>query len=413
MPFCDTPMNDRERFEAVMHYRPFDRGVIQDFQCWDETPDVWHEYGLPAEVAYANWHEFFGFDRFWDSFGCQTLLHPELETTVLADEGDTEVIRTNEGATIRRHKYASSIPVHLDHLLKDRDSWERHFKWRLDPARPDRLWPDMQERFRQHCHRDYPLSIGAGSMFGMLRNWMGLEGVSYIQYDDPALFAEMIQTIGHCIVGTLERVLSEADRAGVTYDLANMWEDMTFAQGPLLSVEKFKEHLVPHYRRITALLREHGVDLVMLDSDGDVSLLLPHWLEAGVNVIFPLEVGTWGTDPLKVRRQYGQALRICGGFDKHILARGQNEITREIERLAPLVEEGGFIPFCDHRVPPDVSPENYVHYVRKAKEVWGRGLASLRPTGELSRLAPRFGQPYDFQAVFASRATPFSEHSSD
>lgn len=403
MPFRDEPMTDRQRFQAIMNYQPADRGFIQDFQAWDETADVWHAYGLPADVtSHRGWAEFFGFDRFWDTLSCQPLLHPDLPTKVLADEGDTQVIQNSDGAIVRRHKYASSIPAHLDHLLKDRRSWEEHFKPRLVPTR-DRLWPDMQARLAAVRDRDYPLAIWAGSTFGKLRDWMGLEGVSYVQYDDPSLFSEMIGTMGDCIVGTLELVLAEADRAGVRYDLAQMWEDMSFASGPLMSVEHFDRYLVPQYERITATLRAHGVDLVMLDSDGDVSLLLPRWLKAGVNVAFPLEVGTWGLDAVAVRRTFGPELRLCGAFDKHILARTPDDISREIDRLAPLVEEGGFIPFCDHRVPPDVSFTNYLHYVERARQVWGRGRANLRPMGRPNQAAPRFGQPYEYRSFLDAR----------
>ena len=41
-----------------------------------------------------------------------------------------------------------------------------------------------------------------------------------------------------------------------------------------------------------------------------------------------------------------------------------------------------FIPFCDHRVPPDVPLSNYIHYLKQAKRVWGLGLEDLAPTGE-------------------------------
>ena len=311
MPFANQPMTDRERFLAIMNYRPFDRGFLQDFRAWDEVADIWHEYGLPASVTVDEtvWSAFWGFDRFWDSLNCQPLLHPELETVVLADEGDTVVVRDNDGVTVRRHKVASSIPTHLDHLLKDRETWERHFRWRLDGTRQERLWPDMEARLLAHKDRDYILSVYAGSLFGILRNWMGLEAVSYVQYDDPKLFAEMVQTLGDSIVGTLEQVLAVADRVGVRYDLANMWEDMSYSHGPLISPRKFTEHLLPQYKRITQVLRDHGLSLVLLDSDGDVSQLLPLWLEAGVNIAFPLEIGTWGADPCRVRREFG---RECG-----------------------------------------------------------------------------------------------------
>ena len=135
---------------------------------------------------------------------------------------------------------------------------------------------------------------------------------------------------------------------------------------------------MPHYRRITVLLHKYGVDVVWLDCDGDISRLVPMWLDAGVNCMFPLEVGTWGADPLKYRREYGKDLLIMGGFDKHLLQRNKAQIEAEVYRLAPLIEEGGYIGFCDHRVPPDVPLENYRFYLETVREVWGHGV-NLQP----------------------------------
>ncbi len=149
------------------------------------------------------------------------------------------------------------------------------------------------------------------------------------------------------------------------------------------------------------MLASYGTDIIMLDSDGDSRPLIPGWLESGVNVAFPLEVGTWNNDPIAARKQFGKELRIAGAFSKRILAAGKEAIDAEIDRLAPLVEAGGFIPFCDHRVPPDVSLDDYLHYVRRAKEVWGKGAADLLPTGEIDTSAPMVGKPYDFRAFLA------------
>jgi len=394
-------MNDRQRFDAIMHYRPFDRCVIQDFSYWEETVLAWHHYGLPKDVGLANSQDFFGFDRMWDGVEANVLLCPGFETKLLQDDGQFQIIQDADGTVIRKAKILSSIPQHLDHTLKDRRSWERHFKWRLDPDHPDRLPQDFDKKLAAMADekRDFPLRTGCGSTFGRLRNWMGLEGVSYIQYDDPKLFAEMIRTMGTCIVGTVKRVLQRAKAAGVTFDYASMWEDMSFAQGPLLGVPAFHAHCVPQYKRISSLLKEYGTDLIMLDSDGDVRPLLPGWLDGGVNIAFPLEVGTWGCDPVQLRQRFGRQLRMAGGFSKRILARGPDAIAAEIDRLAPLVEQGGFIPFCDHRVPPDVSFENYLFYVERAKQAWGKGLPNLRPTGRPDVSAPCYGKPYDHRVI--------------
>jgi len=394
-------MNDRERFNAIMHYRPVDRCVIQDFSYWAETIEAWHYYGLPQEVDSSNTEEFFGLDPMWASVSANVVLCPPFEAKVLEDDGQYEVVRQEDGVVVRRGKKLGSIPQHLSHTLTDRDSWERHFKWRLDPDHPDRLPADLDERLAAvaDAKRTFPVNTGAGSMFGRLRNWMGLENVSYIQYDDPKLFAEMIETIGSCAVGTLRRLLERARAAGVTFDYASMWEDMSFAQGPLLGVPAFEAHCVPQYKRISDLLKEYGTDIIILDSDGDVRPLLPGWLRGGVNCAFPFEIGKWGADAIEARRQFGQELRIAGAFSKRILAKGPDAIAAEVDRLAPLVEEGGFIPFCDHRVPPDVSLENYLFYIDRAKAVWGKGLANLRPTGKPDTSAPYYGKPYDHRVI--------------
>jgi hypothetical protein len=373
-------MNDRQRFYATMHYQPQDRAPICDFGFWPDTLQVWHEQGLPGYVNKSNTSQFFGMDYGIDEVtattGVSVGLVPPFEEKVLEDRGDCEVVQQDDGVRVLRRKFMATIPRHLNHLLADRASWERHYKARLDPTHPDRYPPDWDERARTWTDpdRDQVIVLPGGSLYGWLRNWMGLERLSLVVYDDPAWFEEMVTTVTDCVIGTLTRVLE----TGGYFDACAMWEDMCYNSGPLLGVRHFKQFLMPHYRRIAELLHNYGVDVIWVDCDGKIDLLIPLWLEAGVNCIFPVEVGTWGADPLRYREQYGKELLMMGGVDKHILAGARSDIEREVYRLAPLVEEGGYIGFCDHRVPPDVSLENYVFYLETVRKVWGKQL-NLKP----------------------------------
>lgn len=387
-------MNDRERFNNQMHYRPVDRCPIWDFGFWDETIQAWENFGLPKGV---NTDEFFGMDKQWAVMQLGIGLEPEFESKVLADEGETELFMDGAGVTMRRRKVLRTIPHYVDWTLKDMASWREHFKPRLDPDTPGRIPDDLA----RHCadaadaKRDYPLGISAGSLYGWLRNWMGMENLSLQLYDEPELFPEMVETLGDLFHTVLSRALKIAKDNGCTFDYATMWEDMCYNRGPLISPQLVKDVMGPQYKRITDLLRDYGCDVVVLDCDGKVDDLLPIWMASGVNVAFPLEIGTWGSDPVAYRRRFGKELLIMGGFDKHILARTKDDILREIERLAPLTEEGGFIPFCDHRVPADVPLDNYLYYLEQAKTVWGRGV-NVRPTGELTDRAFE-GKPYTWE----------------
>jgi len=377
-----TSMTDGERFLATMHYQPRDRSPICDFGFWPETIELWHAQGLPAWVTGGHdttlTNQFFGMDLWAGGMWVNVGLYPAFEEKVIEDRGDHELVQQTDGVIVLRKKFMGSIPEHHGHLLVDRASWEKHYKWRLNPDTPER-YPNWDEaRQIWNTPQPYVHCASGGSLFGWLRDWMGMENVSYLVYDDPLLFEEMVTTIADLVVETHRRAFAQGGKA----QACAMWEDMCFNSGPLLSPPLFKKYLVPQYKRITAQLRQHGCDVIWLDCDGKIDELMPMWLDAGVNCMFPIEIGTWGADPVQYRKQYGQELLMQGGFDKHILAKGKREIEKEIYRLAPLVEEGGFIPFADHRVPPDVPLANYLFYLETARRVWGKGV-NLKPLGKI------------------------------
>ena len=112
----------------------------------------------------------------------------------------------------------------------------------------------------------------------------------------------------------------------------------------------------------------HGLDIVMIDSDGNDWELLPLFIEAGVNVFTPLEIAA-GMEPLALRERFPR-LALLGGIDKRALPLGRSHIRREIERKVPsLLASGGFFPSLDHHVPADVSFENFCIYLEEVRAV--------------------------------------------
>jgi len=156
----------------------------------------------------------------------------------------------------------------------------------------------------------------------------------------------------------------------VELDFASWWEDMCFNKGPLISPRMFDEFMVPRYKKITDFLKQHGVTINIVDCDGNINELVPLWLKAGVNCMFPLEIAA-GSKPEVLREKYGREVLLMGGIDKRALAAGKEAIDRELEKIPPLIEQGGYIPHVDHRVPPDVSYENYLYYIKRKREIIG------------------------------------------
>jgi len=353
-------MTNRERFLACLHFEPVDRAPFWDFGYWTETPRLWRTQGLPDTVT--DLEAFFGFDP-TRSVPLRSGPIPLFEEKVLEEDEDTRIIVDAAGITQQVSKHGSSIPHFLEYPVKTRRDWEA-YKERFradDPQREIDNWDEVVIRLRG---RDCPLTIGAGGFFGNLRNILGFELLMHTYYDDPALIHEMNEFFLTFWQTLMSRALADLD-----IDAATMWEDMAYRNAPLISPAMFREFMLPYYKRMTGFLRDHGVDIVIVDSDGNMNELHQLFVEGGVTALLPFEVRA-GMDVLATRREFGSSLAIIGGIDKHELSKDRAAIDRELlTKLPPLLKTGGYIPTVDHRVPPTVPYENYHYYVTRKYEM--------------------------------------------
>lgn len=367
---------------AVLNYQDYDRLPVVHFGFWEETLEKWHVEGhLTKEeiegVADGNEKEKriaskLGFDFNWfnvfrDKSDVLSSIHPLFERKVLETLPDGKIKVINEYGVIMLEKPGSrSIPLEIDHLLKDRKSWEEHFLPRLQFSE-DRIDKDELQRICNNPEREDPLGLFCGSLFGQIRNMMGIEGVSYLYADDEELYDEIINTIGELCYKTTEMILA----SGAKFDFAHFWEDICFKNGPLVSPRLFEKKVGPHYKRITELVNGYGINIVSVDCDGVIDALISIWLDNGVNTMFPIEVGTWNASIKPWRDKYGKDIRGVGGMNKNVFAEDYAAVDAEIERLKPLVDLGGFIPCVDHRIPPTAKWENIQYYCDRMRKVFG------------------------------------------
>ena len=144
---------------------------------------------------------------------------------------------------------------------------------------------------------------------------------------------------------------------------------MCYKTGPLIGPDLCRRLLLPRYRRLTTMLREAGVDIVMVDSDGDPRQLVPVWLDGGITCVFPWET-QMGLDITAVRRDYPD-LQMIGGINKHALALGREAIDAELAKLPWMLERGRYLPAVDHFIPPDVSWDNYRYFCDRMRALLG------------------------------------------
>jgi len=139
-------------------------------------------------------------------------------------------------------------------------------------------------------------------------------------------------------------------------------EDMAYKEHSMISPAMVRRFLLPAYQLWVPAIKASGCPIVELDSDGYIGDLIPIWIEAGINCTVPVEVAA-GNDIVDYRRRFGRQMAYHGGIDKRAIAKGGQVMRAEVMRVVPpLLAQGGFIPSCDHGVPPDISWPSFLEY---------------------------------------------------
>ncbi|MCD6407855.1 hypothetical protein J7L87_02245, partial [bacterium] len=239
---------------------------------------------------------------------------------------------------------------------------------RLDPQSPERwenFYRNIKKIKKKVEEKNFLVSANVIGGYMYLRNLFGPEKVLYIFYDDPDLVHECMKVWRNLILSCLKKV-----QEYIPIFRFYIAEDICFKTGPLISPEHMKEFLIPYYREIFEELKSGQTQPIYfeVDTDGNPEIIIPVYMEAGMNALSPFEVAA-GCDVVKIGKKYPNLI-IRGGIDKRILAKGPEAILKELNRIMPeMVKRGGFIPSCDHGVPPDVSLSNYQYYRNRVIEM--------------------------------------------
>ena len=369
-------MNERERFLAAVGLQEVDRYPYWELGIWGQTYDRWLQEGLAEPELKGDW--FRGEPRFArldkrDYIPLNLGPIPGLEKTIHEDERYV-IIRDEWGRIRKALKQGTvrgtrpSMDTYVDFFVKNRDDF-LEMKGHLDPTDPSRYPDNWEELKKKWEHRDYPLYLtencGFGGLYWNLRQMMGTARLSVAFYRTPNLINEIMDFMVDFLKTAAEKALEE-----VEVDAFILNEDFAYKAGPLISPRIFKEFFMPRYEEIMEFLRRHGVEIVELDSDGNTEVLIPMFIEAGIDAHWPLEAAA-EMDPEKIRREHGEELALYGGIDKRTLAMDKKTVEREVySKILPMMElGGGYIPTVDHTIPPDVPLENFLHYLRLKRRI--------------------------------------------
>jgi hypothetical protein len=325
-------MNHVERFRAVMNFQPVDRLPRWEWAMWwDQTVERWHTEGLPRRYRYS---EVFDLARFFGLDPYQQFWFSTTEPTIAATQH------------------------HVDGVVANMDDYRR-IRPRLFP-RHEAAMADLRPWADRQARGDAVVWCTLEGFFWFPRTLMNFERVSLAFYDQPELLNAINRDMLEFNLDLIDRIFAVCVPTFMT-----LAEDMSYNHGPMISKAMFDAFLAPFYRQLVPRLTERGVPL-FVDTDGDVTLLVPWLEEVGVTGVLPLERQA-GVDAADLRDRFPR-LRMIGHFDKMTMNQGEARMRAEFERLVPTMKRGGFIPSVDHQTPPGVSLDQYRCYLRLLDE---------------------------------------------
>ncbi len=361
-------MTERERFKRQMHFQSFDRCYNMEFGYWRENYQVWEPFKQNGITCEQEANVFFGFDSSCVSgtWSEKMSLIPAFERKEISRTATSRIIQDDEGALVEELlDHPERMPRFIKPAVSNPDDWKRLKEERLRRDDPARLRDIGEMKKWLSDDRTFPAGIYCGSMIGIVRDLLSFEGLCYAVYDYPEMVEDMVETFCQLAEDDLDRLLPH-----IQFDFASGWEDICYKNGPIVSVPFFRDVVVPRYKRLHKKIASYGIDLWWVDCDGDVRPLLPYFLDSGVNCLLPYEVNSC-MHPGELMDQCDGRLRIMGGVDKMILTQSKDDIYAYMKSLVKYVERGGFIPFCDHRCPPNVPWENYIYYLDIKEQMFG------------------------------------------
>jgi uroporphyrinogen decarboxylase len=362
-------MDNRERFRAAMRFEATDRPCQIEHGFWTETYERWRHEGLPETVAYPELFYRSPANDMFEALRVTKLAYirleqyyvPAFEPEIISETEGHRLRRDERGVVVREKIGNVSMPQFLDYPIKGRNDYHA-LRDRLLGS-PELRFPadwEAQACFLRSQTRDV-LGIHLDGFFAYPRELLGVERLLITLHDDPDLIQTMIGDRVEADIALYERAIEETRP-----DFAFIWEDMCFKNGPLLSPTMFRRFMLPAYQKLTAFLRRMGIRTILVDSDGNVSLLIRLWLEGGVTGLLPFEVRA-GMDVRRIRAEY-PGLQIIGGIEKHRLECGYNEIDAELARVLPtMLRQGGYCPSLDHWVHSEIPLSNFQYYVARVR----------------------------------------------
>lgn len=356
-------LSSRERVARCLARRPHDRVPLSDW-FWAETeaefvrqigdPNLWcglHDAkkGLYDKITLP---EYFDFDLIEVAWPDQRLRLAEPE---ILEESDEWVLqRDGNEAVLRWWKHKMGTPEHVAFGINSPDKWFR-VKHLLQPCKERVRWAEFWPRYRRARAANKFVCFAGVEIIESVKDTLGHEMLCKALIKQPEWIRDVFETYTQFEIDMFRLVEAE----GMVCDGAFIYGDIAYKNGPFMSPRHYREFVFPCHKRFFDEFKKRNMP-VIFHSDGDIRPLIPHFIDAGVDMINPLESRA-GMDVRELAPQYGDRLGFCGNIDVTVLATNDRaQIRAELEsKMKSAMNCSGYMYHSDHSIPPGVTLDTY------------------------------------------------------
>ena len=201
-----------------------------------------------------------------------------------------------------------------------------------------------------------------GGNLNEVGQWLfGMENFFCYLAAEPAIVHRALDRLVDMYMGNLEKFLSAV---GDSIDIVMFGDDLGMQTGPQMSKKMYDEFFKPRHQTMWMRAKELADVKVMLHCCGGVHELMPSLIEAGLDVINPVQISAAGMDAETLKREFGKDLTFWGGGcdTQFVLPQGSPDQVREhvMEQARTLAPGGGFVFQQVHNIMSNVPPQNVV-----------------------------------------------------
>jgi uroporphyrinogen decarboxylase len=280
---------------------------------------------------------------------------------VFRDEGDYRAYTDEWGIGWRMPKDGGFYYDMHHHPLAAANSLEDLKAYRFPDPLDDRRFAPLRAQAEAAAARGKAVAL-AGPCAGIAEVYSWLRGYEEFYIDlarNQSWVAYMLDRLVEFKCAFWERALSEI---GDLVDVVVEADDLGGQHSLLMSPKTYRQVIKPRHSRLFAFIKEQAPVRIFYHTCGAVRALIPDLIDAGIDILNPVQLSAAGMDPDELKKEFGRDLVFWGGGidTQRVLGTGTTDeirqhVRRNIEALAP---GGGFVFAAVHDIQANVPPEN-------------------------------------------------------